>query len=707
MLAKGRDRGYSWWSSAVFNGRMLCRQLFYNILPERIQVCMIHNENTSNSAAFPASSANEMPHIMLDTMPVSCGCWDEHFNNLGCNHKMLSLLKLPNKATYLERWHDLNPQYQPNGGVSKDLAREYVKKAFAHEMLKFEWLHQDLEGEPVPCEITLVKADSSRGAVIIGCVQDLRELDAAYENGYEAYGRMRAMLDATPLGANFWDKNFKNIDCNQKAVNLFGLKNKQEYLNRFHELSPTYQPCGRLSSILAVEKLKEAFTKGYCRFEWMHQKPNGEPVPTEITLVRARYKNDYIVAGYIRDLREFQSIFTAMGKMEDELRLTRHAAAKNARVKSDFLANISHEIRTPMNGIIGMLHLLGNTKLSLKQKDYLAKTSQSAQALLRVLNNIIDFSAVETGALDMEFHPFSLTDIVNELKEAFAEQIEAKNLNVVMETSPRIPATLTGDVLRVRQIIFNVMDNAVKFTPSGGRIEVYVELLNKTDQYCYLQFYVRDNGIGMTPEQVNNLFTPFNQADASFTRTHGGMGLGMALARSFIGMMHGEIWATSVMGEGSCFNFTARFNLPDIRQEDTAGGSADSCDFTTLRNSGLKAHILLAEDNEINQIIAKELLEDMGHTVDIAHNGSEAISMVQTGVYDLVLMDIQMPVMDGLSACRRIRADYALRNLPIIAMSAHALAADHEKSLASGMNDHLSKPIDPELLFESLQKWLK
>ena len=653
--------------------------------------------------------ATERTQIMLDATPLCCNLWDANYNNIDCNEEAVKLFELSSKQEYLDRFFELSPKYQPCGTLSSEKAVRNIKKAFDEGSVVFEWMHQKLDGEQIPSEISLVRVKRGDAYIVAGYTRDLREYKKMMAEANEANERVQIMLDATPLCCNLWDANYNNIDCNEEAVKLFELSSKQEYLDRFFELSPKYQPCGTLSSEKAVRNIKKAFDEGSVVFEWMHQKLDGEQIPSEISLVRVKRGDAYIVAGYTRDLREYKKMMAEIRQVEANLRLARDAAEQSARSKSEFLANMSHEIRTPMNAILGMLHLIqveSHDQLTAKQADYLSKAEQSAKTLLRIINDILDFSKIDAGKLELEQIPFSLSDVLKQILDMFRQQVQEKNLYFNIHAPEEFPPKLCGDPLRLTQVMLNLVSNAVKFTEQGG-----VTLTISEAQYsgCFVsfEFSVMDTGIGMDEEQLSHLFAPFTQADTSTTRRYGGTGLGLAISKKLINMMDGDIRCESTPGSGTCFTASVRFLIADCELSNAPETIAEEKPKAAGKPASKHSKpILLVEDNEINQIIAVELLKIEGYDVDIAANGRQAIDMLEQGDYALVMMDIQMPVMDGISATIEIRKNERFRDLPIIAMTAHAMTGDREKSIEAGMNDHVTKPIEPELFCEVLHKWL-
>lgn len=390
-------------------------------------------------------------------------------------------------------------------------------------------------------------------------------------------------------------------------------------------------------------------------------------------------------------------------KRTTELLHLKDEAESASHFKGVFLSNMSHEIRTPMNAIIGLSDLALSQQLTPKLRDYLSKIHSSSLTLLALTNDILDYSKVEAGRLELSMETFNLTEVLDNAYNLFIEHAKKKGLRVTLELDSTIPHSLIGDPLRLGQIFNNLLGNAVKFTPTG-EINIQVHQISIEQDASTLHFSVQDTGIGMTTDQASHLFQAFTQADGSISRRFGGTGLGLAISKQLVEIMGGEIQLKSEPDVGSTFSFTLclPFSTEAVLLTEKHGAS-----ILELSSRLRGAQVLLVDDNEINRLVAREFLENAGLQVSEANNGQEAVESVVNGQFDAVLMDIQMAVMGGFEATRLMRSHAQFHDLPIIAMTAAVLEEDKNACFAAGMSDHIAKPILPLALLETLSKWIK
>ncbi|GAB4145676.1 MAG: hypothetical protein Tsb0016_15710 [Sphingomonadales bacterium] len=385
----------------------------------------------------------------------------------------------------------------------------------------------------------------------------------------------------------------------------------------------------------------------------------------------------------------------AMAGLADQLRLARDAAEAASATKSQFLATMSHEIRTPMNAILGMAHMLGRGRLSGVQRQQLAVMTDASEALLALLNDILDLSKIESGCMEFERTDVALAALVESLQALWRPEADKKSLALDFTIAPGVPAVILADPTRLRQILSNLISNAIKFTKQGA---VTVTIAPDSTAPRTLLFCVRDTGIGIAPDVLPRLFDKFSQADSSTTRHYGGTGLGLAICKQLVDQLGGAIGCESAAGAGTHFWFSLPF-------EEQASAAVPAATTTPADAACVPAplHILVVEDNPLNQAVIEAMLREQGHRLTMANNGHEGVAAVGLERFDLVLMDVRMPEMDGVEATRRIRAmggDYAA--LPIIALTADSMAGDRERYLAAGMSEYLAKPIRPAALHAML-----
>ncbi len=653
-----------------------------------------------------ALAAEERMRTMFEGMPLGSNIFDTDFNPIDCNNASVQLFGFEDKQGYLDNFYTLSPEIQPDGNSSLLQAHARLKECMVSGYCSFEWMHCTKDGTPLPAEVTLVRGAYKNTEVVLAYVRDLREIKASKALAEAAELRNQAILDVLPSGVHFWDENEQLIYCNSACPKLFGFEDREKYLENFINTVPEFQPNGQASFPIIQEKLKNGLAGIEDDLEFMLVNPiTSENIPLEILVRSASYQGKKCVIVYLRDLREYKTMLAELFETEEQLRDAKELAEQSSQAKGEFLANMSHEIRTPMNGILGLLHLLNLTHLENTQKEYVEKIVSSAKNLMRIIDDILDFSKIEAGKLEIEKLPFTLHSIGKEVVDLYGHTCTDKGLALNISCSEQHSNTfILGDALRLKQVLFNLISNAIKFTDSGGKVflgaETYIQ--NNKDLHC--TFTVSDTGIGLSAEQEEKLFAAFSQADSSVTRKYGGTGLGLVISKRIIKLMGGSMHVESKLGKGTTFTFTATFPLfHDLGYQQEQYTQLDQNEMAEVPRG---KHLLLVEDNELNQIVAKEILQVVGYTLDIAENGQEALHMLEKHTYHAILMDIQMPVMDGYTATKNIRKQAKYANLPIIAMSAHAMKGDKEISLSHGMNEHITKPIDADILYKALHFWI-
>ncbi len=478
-------------------------------------------------------------------------------------------------------------------------------------------------------------------------------------------------------------------DCNPATLTLFGMDSVATFLKTpILQLGVSTQPNGMSAHDYARQAIMQARKTGHAVMEWLGRRQDGSVFSAEIALHAMELEGKPVIQAIMRDVSERRAAEAAKEAV-------REAALQMAHAKAQFVANVSHEIRTPMHGILGMSGLLLKTQLDGRQREYVSTLKSSTESLLTIINDILDFSKIEAGKLSIEQVAFSPVTLVQDVTALFQARALEKNLQLTLSLPEDVPAALQGDPTRIRQILLNLVDNAIKFTHQG-EVELQVRCMTSTDGIdC--QFSVHDSGIGMNQETQARLFQAFSQADASTTRRYGGTGLGLAVSSQLAGLMGGQLTVESEPGKGSCF--TLHLDLPA-----TTLPLAELPPQSVIQ---LQGRVLMVEDHPVNQKVLSHQLREMGLQFTVAASGTQALDLLSSDVFDLVLMDWQMPEMDGLEATQRIRRlETDARHIPIIALTANANAGFREACLAAGANDYLSKPYTEAALSTLLMQWL-
>jgi PAS domain S-box-containing protein len=660
---------------------------------------VVLHENVTESVRLQQARSHIAAHVqtILDQLPSMLGYWDRDLRCRFANHAYERWFGVSQRSMIGMRLQDLlGPLFALN--------RTYIDGVLRGEPQEFEREIADPAGGPPRHAHGIYIPDLVDGEVRGYCtlVTDITRLKRAEQELRDSELRHRTLVDTAVDGICSIDESGIILRANPAMTRLFGYAEAELLGTNVKTLmtpDDEQQHDRRLATYLATG---ERHILGTGR-DLVARRKDGSTLAVELTVSEAVLGEKKIFTGVLRDA-------TVRKEREAELRRLKEAAEEANRARGQFLANMSHEIRTPLNGVLGSLHLLRATPLSEEQRTYVDMAFSTGNSLLTVVNDILDFSKIDAGKLVLEAFAFDLLDVVQTVVDGLSSGAAEKGVEVGVEGPDDAFRHFIGDAGRIRQVLNNLIGNAVKFTGKGGRVAVVVRASTVEPERTNLHVSVADTGIGIPPESLAQLFRPFAQADASTTRKYGGTGLGLVITKQLVERMGGTVGAESRPGEGSTFWFTLSLPLaPQASSRSEPKGVAPRTADSSLRiraaARGQDTRVLVVDDNVINLKIAQRMLENLGFRVDVGSNGREALAKVQESPYDLIFMDCQMPELDGYEATRILRRDQ-LTASPIIAMTAHAMAGDRDKCIEAGMDDYVSKPVTPDSLRAVAKRWL-
>ncbi|MDR2035934.1 MAG: bacteriohemerythrin [Coriobacteriales bacterium] len=685
--------------------------------------------------------------LLLDSTPLCCTIWDHDLNILDCNHEAVKFFEAKDKQEFFEQYFELSPEYQPDGTLSVEKFLKMLKRALDDGRCVFEWTHRTLVSSPlIPCEVTLVRVLHDDEYAIASYIRDLREhkkmmrevhyrdnllntvnqsatiLSGSTTDSFESNLELVLSMLGKAVKADkvtVWKNLVEESNGGLYCAALFGWDESQP--SRKNDEDPTFLVCDeklpswkeKLSRgdcingpVRALDEIEQIYLSSSCMLSvlavpvFLHNEFWGFIIYSDSRRERTFTDNEVSI---LRNGSLLLANTMLNNVMMSALSAEKDTALAASRSKSEFLANMSHEIRTPMNAIIGMSTIGMTADHKEHMKTCFEKISVASKHLLGVINDILDMSKIEASRFELSENEFDFHKMIDRVVSISKFRLDEKEQALSLRLGKHIPNTVFGDEQRLAQVITNLMSNAVKFTPEHGSIKLEAQYLGEGDGLCKIKFSVTDSGIGISAEQQEKLFKPFQQAESSTSRRYGGTGLGLVISKSIVEMMGGNIWIESELGEGATFSFTVLLKICNDEAKIETVTDAD-------RNNFKDFTVLLVEDVEINREIVLALLEPTGIAVDCAENGRIALDMFieDPEKYDLILMDIQMPEMDGFEATRRIRSleNQSARNVPIIAVTANAFREDVVKCLDSGMNGHLAKPLVFEDVLDRMRSYL-
>ncbi len=649
--------------------------------------------------------SKELFRIVFDNSPVAITVTNKEERIVAWNPFAEKLLDMGKEELFNRRVRDLYPPEEWRRMRAKRIRQKGLLSGMETKIVKKSGRVLD-----VSVSISVLRDIEGDVSGAIGIIRDITEQKLAERKLKESENKTRIILDHSAAAIILVDNEERVVSWNKFTEQLLNMKKSDLYMKHVSLLYPR-EDWDKIRSE-GIRRMGSRYN-----LETRVVKKGGSVIDVELS-VNVLKDSAGLVVGSVGMLQDITD-----KKRATRMLLEAKLAAEEANTaKSMFLANMSHEVRTPMNAILGMIDMTLDTSLDEEQRDNLNTAKDAADNLLSLINDILDLSKVEAGKVSLENIDFNIRNVIKSVHKGLLILARKKNLDLLIEVEEGLPELLKGDPVRLRQIIINLVNNAIKFT-AKGHVKLSVSKQEDLGKEQVLRFAVEDTGIGIPEEKQKSIFEPFTQADDTTTRRFGGTGLGLAISKRLIEMMGGRIWVESEEGRGTTFFFTAVFTVKKVgelkpitfdegvtKKEETAeparGRSGTPAVSAAQDIPGAGVKILLAEDNPVNQKIALKMLQKKGFTVSAVENGRQALETLDKETFDLVLMDVQMPVMDGLEATRLIRQKEERQggHLPIVAMTAHAMEGDDQKCLAAGMDDYVSKPVDRAKLFGIIEK---
>jgi PAS domain S-box-containing protein len=675
-----------------------------------------------NAAIAKMNEADVLAQILFDTAPLAGCMFDEKANVLDCNQEMVKMFGLPDKEFFLNNlFFVLFPEYQPDGELSADMSESHGSMAFEKGYQRFECMHRKLSGEPLPAEVTMVRVKYRGQYAIAGYFRDLSEQKAAEHLTklvMEKTSTLTAIFNSTPDMIFCKDVNLLYTECNKSMENYFDIRNSDivgkpeaKALNIPHEVA---------QQLLAVDKKVIAERKAIATEELVRSF-DGRMLQFEMIRSPLMQGGEIIgIVGMARDITQRKVMEEETKKAYAEA-MKAYAQAENAsEAKSRFIANMNHEMRTPMNVIVGLTDLmLEETDIPENIKETLDKINTAGNTLMGLINDVLDISKVEAGKFELIPVQYEVASLLNDVITLNIIRAEEKPIIFKLDINEDLPSSLFGDDMRIKQILNNLLSNAFKYTKEGT-VTLGVSCRRENDN-VWLSFYIQDTGIGIRAEDIAKLFTDYNQVDTSANREIEGTGLGLSITKKFVELMDGEISVESEYGKGSIFRARIRqgFVTDQLLGRETVE-NLRSFHYADTKKRGHEklvrldlsyARVLVVDDLSTNLDVAAGMLRKYKMHVDCVTNGKDAINLISASapVYNAVFMDHMMPGMDGIQATQAIRklgTEYA-KNIPVIALTANAVAGNEQMFLKNGFNAFLPKPFNVMSLDSIIQRWIR